>query len=174
MKRSEIEIVPDYFLRYINLVPDAELMDVLPTGGIDLYQNELEKLKAIGLKTYAAEKWTIPELIEHLMDTERIFLNRSLRFVRQDTTPLPGYDENEYAKTSRANERSLEDLLEEYEVIRSCTNLFFKNLNREQLLATGEASGLKISVLAMGFIQIGHPIHHFNVIKERYFPLITQ
>jgi hypothetical protein len=173
MTRSQIQTVPDYYQKYIDLVPDVNLLEVLPHGGLELFLNERNLLQEIGLKVYAPEKWTINQIIEHLMDTELIFLNRALRFARKDTTNLPGYEENYFAETARSNERSLEDLLENYQLIRACSTYFYKSLNEEQLLATGTANNQLISVLAVGFIIIGHPIHHFNTIKERYAPLVV-
>jgi len=167
MKRSQITTVPDYYLNYINLAPDLNLMEILPTGGVELFLNNKDLLQNIGLQTYAPEKWTVHQIIEHLMDTERIFLTRALRFARKDKTNLPGYEQNDYAETARSNERDLEDLLEEYQLVRANSRYFFKSLNEEQLLAEGKANDQLISVLAIGFILIGHPIHHFGVIEER-------
>lgn len=171
MKKSEIKIVPEYYKTYIDKVDDIELMQVLENGGIDLYLENFEKLESIGHKTYADNKWTINQIIEHLIDTERLFISRCLRFVRNDSTTLPGYDENEYVKASRSNERTLDSLLEEYQLMRLSNTAFFSHLNKEELGRTGIANGQKISVLAMGFIMVGHPIHHFRVIEERYFGL---
>ncbi len=168
MKKSDVKNIPTYYQNYINLVDDAQLMDLIENGGIRLYLDKFELLNEIGLKTYAPGKWTVHQIIEHLIDTERLFIARSLRFVRNDKTDLPGYDENMYADESRSNERSIEELLEEYRIVRMASVSFFKNLSDDELKRTGTANGVEISVSAMGFIIIGHPIHHFNVIMERY------
>lgn len=105
------------------------------------------------------------------MDTERIFINRALRFVRMDSTELPGYDHDAYVPVSRANDRDLKALISEYRVIRQSSYLFFNGLNNEELNRMGTANEKKISVLAIGFVLQGHPLHHFNIIKERYFGL---
>ena len=174
MKRSDIQTVPEFYKKYINLVEDIDLMDALKGGGIDLYEAHFDQIKALGEEVYAPGKWTMNQMIEHLMDTERIFLNRALRFARNDKTELPGYEENFYADNARSNDIPIEKLLTQYKNLRQVTIDTFSNFNDEELMRTGKANGAEISVLALGFIQVGHPIHHFNVIKERYFPLITQ
>jgi len=157
---------------YVNQTTDEDLLVQLKIGGIELYENHIELLKKIGIKTYAQGKWSIPQIIEHITDTERIFQYRALRFVRQDKTDLSGFDENIYAAVSKANDRRIEELLEEYRVVRHSSFLLFKNLDTDQLQFTGKANGNEVSVLALGFMMIGHSVHHFNVIKERYFALI--
>src|SRR5690606_31978102 len=137
--------------------------DALDNGGIELFLNDLDKLLELGNKVYAPGKWTINEMVEHLIDTERIFLNRALRFARNDKTELPGYDEDHYATNARSNELSLEKLMEDYEIIRMATMATFSNFNEQELMRTGVANGQEISVLALGFVLVGHPIHHYNV-----------
>ena len=171
MKVKALETSPPYYLNYINKVDDKPLLEVLKTGGIELFEQHIDQLEALGQKVYAPGKWTAPDIIQHVMDTERIFINRALRFVRQDLTELPGYDHNSYVPIARANDRTVKDLLEEYKALRLSSYLFFKHLNEEELLRKGTANGVEISVIAIGYILIGHPIHHFNVIRERYFGL---
>ena len=171
MKKSEIKIMPAYFIPYVNLTSDEDILPQLEKGGISSYQNNIEKLKVIGTKTYAQGKWTIPQIIEHVSDTERIFQYRALRFARQDKTELSGFDENIYAAVSKANDRTIEDLLNEFQIVRNSSIALFKSLDKDQLHFTGKANGNEVSVLALGFIMIGHSLHHFNVIKERYFGL---
>jgi hypothetical protein len=168
MKNLALSSAPDYYKGYIELAPDKPLMEVLPTGGIELYINDIAMLQSIGQRVYEPGKWTVNELIQHLIDTERIFINRALRFVREDDTVLPGYDHNAYVPVSNANSQSIEALLEEYQAVRKSTELFYRPLTDKQLLNTGIASGSEISVLSIGYVMIGHPTHHFNVIMERY------
>ena len=168
MKTLALNTAPDYYRGYIELSPDLPLSQLLPTGGIDLFLKELETLKSIGQRVYAPGKWTINEIIQHLIDTERIFVNRALRFVREDKTALPGYDHDAFVPVSMANNQSIEALLEEYQVLRRSTELFYRPLTEKQLAVQGTASGVQISALSIGYILIGHPTHHFNVIMERY------
>ena len=117
---------------------------------------------------YAEGKWTIKDIILHLIDAERIFTYRALRFARNDKTDLPGFEENDYVPFAFANTRSIESLLAEYENARKATISFFESLNEEQLLFMGTASNTAISVRAIGFIITGHQNHHLRVISERY------
>ena len=117
---------------------------------------------------YDKGKWTIKEVIQHLMDAERIFAYRALRIARQDQTPLPGFEQNDYVQPSQANERSLDDLINEFKAIRASTVALFNSFTDKMLLAKGTASNSPVSVRAIGFIIMGHEIHHCQVIKERY------
>ena len=118
---------------------------------------------------YAEGKWTIKEIIQHVIDTERIFAYRALRISRNDQTPLPGFDENFYVNNTNAAARSIQDLLTEFSAVRHSNLFFFKSLSDLQLLRTGIASNATVSVRAIGFIMIGHQKHHLNIFQERYF-----
>lgn len=117
---------------------------------------------------YAEGKWTIKDIIQHVIDTERIFAYRALRISRNDTTPLPGFEENDYVENTKANERGIQDLLAEFSAVRYSTLFLFKSFSEEQLKRMGTASGTAISVRAIGFIIIGHQKHHQHIFQERY------
>lgn len=117
---------------------------------------------------YAEGKWTIKEIIQHLIDAERIFAYRALRFARYDATVLSGFDEDYYVLNSTANQRSIMELLTEYSAVRHTSLLLFKSFTNEQLLYTGIASNNNISVRALGFVIIGHQNHHQKIFEERY------
>lgn len=117
---------------------------------------------------YAEGKWTVKDIIQHIIDTERIFAYRALRVARNDKTALPGFEENDYALTGNANARTLESLLAEYKAVRQATIALFNSFSDEMLKHIGTASNSPISARAIGFIIIGHETHHCNVIKERY------
>ena len=117
---------------------------------------------------YADGKWTIKEIIQHVIDTERIFSYRALRISRNDITALPGFDENDYALNTNANDRHLQSLLTELSIVRQSTLALFKSFSEEQIKRIGIASNNEISVRAIGFIIIGHQKHHQKVYKERY------
>ena len=117
---------------------------------------------------YAEGKWTIKEILQHLIDCERIFSYRALRFSRNDKTPLPGFEENDYVKNTDAVNRSIQDLLTEMAVVRQATLSLFKSFSPEQLVRKGIASGNEISVRAIGFIITGHQKHHQKIFQERY------
>lgn len=129
------------------------------------YQNlSAEKLEF----KYAEGKWTPKEILQHVMDTERIFSYRALRFARMDTAPLPGYEQDDYVMPSKANQRSLPDLLEEYKAIRRASITLFKSFDDEMWQGMGVASENKMSARAAAAILPGHELHHLTVIKERY------
>lgn len=117
---------------------------------------------------YAEEKWTIKDIIQHIIDAERIFTYRALRFARNDKTDLPGFEENIYAVEANANKRSIMDLLTELSAVRHSTLLLFKTFTDEQLMLSGTANGNSMTVRAIGFVIIGHQNHHQKVFKERY------
>lgn len=117
---------------------------------------------------YAAGKWTIKDILQHLIDAERIFAYRALRFARKDQTPLPGFEENEYADQAEGNKRSIQDLLTELSVVRQATLSLFKTFDNDALLRIGTASNNQMSVRAFGFVIIGHQNHHEQVYQERY------
>lgn len=117
---------------------------------------------------YAEGKWTIKEMILHIIDTERIFCYRALRIARKDQTSLPGFDQDAYVPPSNANERSIHSLLDEYKAVRQASITLFDSFREETLMRTGTASNSAISVRALGFILIGHENHHCEIIRERY------
>ncbi len=117
---------------------------------------------------YAEQKWTIREILQHLIDTERIFSYRALCIARNDKTNLPGFDENDFARNSKANKRTMPELTEEFKAVRHATLSLFKSFETEDWTKAGMAGNSEISVRAIGFILAGHAIHHERIIKERY------
>lgn len=174
MKKSEIVTMPEYFDSYINLVDDINLNEALNTYGPDMFQKEKNNFEQVGDRIYSPGKWTIKDIIQHLIDTERIFAYRALRFARNDDTVLPGFDENYYGNVSQTNDRKLDDLLYEFNCVRLSSIALFNSFNNEMLQRSGICFDKNISVLAIGFVLAGHPLHHFNVIKERYYHLSSK
>lgn len=117
---------------------------------------------------YAPDKWTIKEVLVHIIDTERIFAYRALRIARRDFTPLPGFDQDEYVLNCNANSRDFEDLISEYTSVRNASISLFKSFGEADLLQKGIASNNPISVRALGYILIGHQKHHQQIIASRY------
>lgn len=117
---------------------------------------------------YAEGKWTIKDILQHLIDAERIFTYRALRFARNDKTDLPGFEENDYVNQARADERTIMQLLTELSAVRHATILLYKTFSEKELLRTGTANNNPMSVRALGFIIIGHQNHHQRVFRERY------
>ncbi len=158
----------NYFDRYLNLSNDADLI-----SGFKRQTNETLQLLAPFTEEqwnyrYAEGKWSIKEILIHLMDTERVFAYRALRFARLDKTPLPSYDENHFAANCMADERTVKSILEEYMVVRTCTVAMFVNFHESVLNHVGIASDYQITPAGLGFIILGHEMHHTNVIRDRY------
>jgi len=117
---------------------------------------------------YAEGKWTIAEVLQHIIDTERIFSYRALRFARNDKSPLIGFDQDEYVPNSNANNYSRQELIEDFEAARNNSIGLFKSFTQNMLTEIGEASGSPMSVRAIGYVLSGHQKHHLHVIKDRY------
>ncbi|GAB3222535.1 DinB family protein [Hymenobacter seoulensis] len=122
---------------------------------------------------YAPGKWSIKENLVHMMDTERIFAYRALRIARGDTTPLPGFEQDDYVPASGADARALEDILREYDTVRAATLSLFQSFRPEDYERLGTASGQPVSVRGMAYILPGHEAHHINLLRERYLPLLA-
>ncbi|RZM10922.1 MAG: DinB family protein, partial [Pedobacter sp.] len=127
-----------------------------------------ETLEAHADFAYAPNKWTLKEMLQHIIDTERIFNFRALCFARKEMQNIPGFEEDDYAANSNAHHRSWESLCEEMKAVRRSTRLFFESLSPEAYSHVGSANGKPVTVLAIGFMTVGHIYHHVNVIKERY------
>ena len=157
-----------YYETYVSKVNINDLIDALEKGQTEVIKF-IESISADKFDyRYQEGKWTIKEIMVHLMDVERIFTYRALRISRNDRTALAGFDEDEYIPGSNASTRSLQSLIDEYIALRRSTIEFFKNITPEMSLRTGIANGKEISVRALGFIIPGHELHHTGVIRERY------
>ncbi|WP_153800302.1 DinB family protein [Foetidibacter luteolus] len=157
-----------YFQRYINLVqgdniteakynhsaPLAAFYDTLPDDKADY--------------AYAPGKWTVKEVLQHVIDTERIFSYRMLRIARNDKTPLPGFDENDFANNAGAALRTLASLKEEFKAVRHATDLLISSLTEEQLMHTGTSNNDSTKANSVAFMVYGHLLHHQRILEERY------
>lgn len=170
MKLDQLPVTEyaSYYSSYIQALENVELIEELEISVhefIRFVQNiPMDKFDY----RYAEGKWTIKDIIQHLIDAERVFSYRALRISRNDKTPLPGFEENDYVENTNANDRSIQDLLTEMAVVRQSTLSLFKSLTQEQLQRIGTASGKEVSVRAIGFIIIGHQKHHQRIFQERY------
>jgi len=153
---------------YINAIENVDLLEELEISlhdFIKFVQNiPLDKFDY----RYAEGKWTIKDIIQHIIDAERIFGYRALRISRNDQTLLPGFEENDYVENTDANGRSIQELLTEFSAVRHSNLFLFKSFSEEQLTRMGIASSHPISVRALGFLMIGHSKHHQRVFQERY------
>jgi hypothetical protein len=157
-----------YYGTYIDRVPDGEIVDTLARQ----MDKTLSFIRSIpeekGDKRYAPDKWSVREVIGHVIDCERIFVYRALRFSRGDSTPVPGFDENSYVTNAPFSKVSLAHLADEFYHVRRATLHFFGNLEAEAFDRRGTANDAEITVRALAFILAGHESHHVNVLRTRY------
>jgi hypothetical protein len=159
---------PVFYHRYIQHVKYNNLLPALREH-VDEVQSVLESInKEKWDHAYQPGKWTVKEMVQHLIDTERIFSYRALRIARMDPTPLPGFDENLFALNAKANRRQPSELKEEYLYVRRSALLLFQSFDDEQQNAVGMSNEQPISVEAIGYIIPGHALHHVSILKERY------
>ncbi len=170
MKTSELKASDynPYYKAYIEALGEVDLMKALKKQ-VENYPQFLASIPEDKLYySYAEGKWTVAEVLLHVLDSERVFQYRALRFARQDETPLPGFNQDKYVPTSGANERSIGSIIEEYKAIRNSTIALYESFDEGILKRKGVASNSFMSVGALGFIICGHQKHHRNIIRERY------
>lgn len=157
-----------YYGRYVALVPEGDILTTLATQN----QETLVLLRGLaeekGAFRYAPDKWSIKELVGHVTDTERIFANRALRFGRNDATPLPGFEENDYVRGGSFGQYSLADLADGFESVRRSTVFLLKHMSREASTRRGTANGAEVSVRALAYVIAGHELHHVSILRTRY------
>lgn len=166
MNLPQTQEYPEWVNKYISLV-QGDVIEVLEKQATD-FANYMHNLIEKADYAYAEGKWTIKELIGHVIDTERILAYRMLSFARNEKAALPGFDEDSYVKNAHFKDRSLFSLSDEFMMLRKANLYLIKSLNEVELNNIGSASGTNISVRALVFMLAGHVIHHQNVIKERY------
>ena len=157
-----------FYKSYIDLCDDKDLILSLEYN-LEQTVKFLTNIPAMKRSfRYEVGKWSIMELIQHLIDTERVLSYRALRFARKDKTELPGYNHDDYVTQASKQERFFEELIEEFKTVRNSSILLFKSFNNDMLLSKGIANNNNMSVRAIGFILIGHCNHHCKVIKRKY------
>jgi hypothetical protein len=167
-KPEEGEYAP-YAIQYIGLLPDDGLVLEHLKNNLRMTRDFLLSLPVERLTyRYAEGKWTIKEIVLHIADDERIYSYRALRFARKDPTELPGFEQDDYARHSGANERTIHDLLEELSTVRAATISLYNGFGSAALTRAGVASGNHMSVRAIAYHIAGHELRHLNIIRERY------
>lgn len=157
-----------YFKRYVDQVPEEDLLTA--------FENQLPVITQLlssiteekSMYAYDTGKWTLKELLQHMIDTERIFNYRALCIARKEKASLPGFDENAYAEHSNANARSWQDLVEEFLAVRKSTGFLYKSFSAEALEYAGISNNNPVTVNSLGFTTIGHFYHHKKIMEERY------
>lgn len=168
MNRPETSEYDPYYEGYVSLVADSDIIGTLgaqPTRLQDIFTAMPEEK---GEFRYAEGKWSIKELLGHLIDGERMFAYRTFRISRGDETPIEGFEQDGYIENAHSNDRSFADLLDEFSLLRRANMIFFKNLTDDAWLRVGTANNVKVSVRALVYIMAGHIEHHLNILRERY------
>lgn len=163
-----LDTIPHFYKNYVKQVEESDLLQALRVSG----HRTLEIIHAIAEERqdfqYAEGKWTVREVLCHMIDAERIFAYRALRFARQDKTPLAGWDENQYAPQANAAQRPLKRIADEMRHLRISTLDLFESFSEEMLWHKGVANNSELSVIALGFIIAGHETHHRKILVDRY------
>ena len=158
----------EYYGRYIQRVPDGDVVSLLR----EQLMETVALLRDVSAEredhAYGPGKWSIKQVVGHMIDTERVMAYRALRFARNDKTELPGFDENVFVANANFTSRTLGDLLEELQVVRASTIQFAKHLDDEALTRRGSANGQEVTVRALIYIIAGHERHHAAILRERY------
>jgi uncharacterized damage-inducible protein DinB len=166
--RPESSEYAPFYHGYVASVPEGDVVALLRQGGRELLDTVATVPEDRGGFRYAEGKWSIREVIGHVIDAERIFTYRALRMARGDTTPLPAFDENEYATAAGSDMRTLSNLVREFGAVRESSVQLFESLSDDAWGRFGVASGKDISVRALAYITTGHSMHHLRILRERY------
>ena len=168
MKRPAADEFLPYYTHYVSLVGEGDVIGILESQ----IKDTLALLRGIpdsgGTFRYAPGKWSVNEVVGHLIDAERIFSNRALRFARGDKTPIPGFEQDDYVKGGNFDAYPLSELAAEFEAVRKDTCLLYRHMSEEATTRRGTANGAEISVRALAYITAGHETHHRGVIAEKY------
>lgn len=168
MTKPDLAEVPIFYKGYVENVKDMDVIEALQQSSkvaLNIFRSIPEDM---GIYRYADGKWSIKELLNHMMDAERIFAYRALRFSRNDKTPLPGFEENDYAPLANPHARTIAQLTNEMERLRATTIDLYSSFSPDMLKREGQANNNKLSVLTLGYVIAGHETHHRKIIVERY------
>lgn len=168
MNRPKKEEYAEFYENYVSVVDETNIISALENQIAELQSDFSDISEKKSDFRYAEGKWSIKELLGHLIDGERVFSYRALRISRNDKTPLAGFEENSYVANSNFTNTELADLIKEFSLLRGSNILLFKNLNEEAWQRSGTASDAEVSVRALAYIMVGHVRHHLKILRERY------
>jgi hypothetical protein len=168
MSRPQPSEYDPYYEKYVSLVPEEEVVDVLARQHKELFRLFHGVSDSVGTFAYEEGKWTVKEVLSHLIDGERMFAYRVLRIARGDMTPIEGFEQDGYIENSHANRRGISDLLDEFKLLRKANVMFFRNLEPEDWTRVGIANNIEVSVRSLAWIMAGHVRHHVAILTERY------
>ena len=162
------EYVP-YYEKYVSLVPDQDILATLEKQLTETVRLLSARAEDQGDLRYAPGKWSVKEVLGHVIDTERIFSYRALRIARNDKTPIEGYEQDDYVKNAPFDKYSLALLIEEFTSVREATLSLFRGLDEPAWVRHGVANNSEVSVRAIAYIVAGHELHHRRILQEKYF-----
>jgi uncharacterized damage-inducible protein DinB len=169
MDRPERNEYAAYFIPFIDLVKEENLIAALEDTQTSSQQFLATIPEDKGNYCYAEGKWSVKQVIGHIIDTERVFAYRALTFAREkETADLKGYDHDHYVTVARSDERTIAEMAEEFQAVRAGSIQLFKSFDSDLMLKRGKGNNNEMSVRAIGYLMAGHEMHHLNVIKERY------
>lgn len=167
MQRPEPTEYAPFYGKYTALVHEGDVLATMEAQLAEVLAFWRTVPESQGDVCHAPYTWTVKQVIGHLIDGERIFGYRALRFARGDTTPLPGFEENDYATVARYERLTIADLVNEFEAVRRSTLWLFRNLPAEAWAQSGEANGSLVTVRALAYIVVGHVRHHGGILRKR-------
>lgn len=166
--KPALNSVPPYYVHYINLIPETDLI----TAFNNSTANTLALINSIHSTkenfAYAPNKWTVKQVFNHIIDTERILAYRAFRFSHKDASPLASFNENEYATNDNTHTKTLANLVAEYTAIRAATLSLYSHISTDMLSFEGTANNVAVTAQSIGWFIIGHNTHHCNILQERY------
>ena len=164
---ADDEYLP-YYTRYIERVPDGDVLSTLSQQISETIALLRGLPESVATYRYAPDKWSVNELVGHLIDSERIFGNRALRFARGDATPVPGFEQDDYVRGATFDAYPLSELASELQVVRQSTLYFFRHIDDDAWNRRGVANNAEVSVRALAYIIAGHELHHREILRTRY------
>ena len=166
-KPAKSEFLP-YYERYIALVPEGDVVATLSTQIGETLALLRGLPTSVSTYRYAPDKWSVNEVVGHMIDSERIFAIRALRFARNDPAPLPGFEQDDYVRNSTFDSYPLSELASELEAVRQATVFLFKHMDEQPWRRRGIANNAEVSVRALAYIIAGHELHHREILTSRY------
>jgi hypothetical protein len=168
MQKSHYLDAPAYCHPFFDLVTASTITDALKSSGSQTLELIASIPETKASYQYLPEKWTVKQILSHIIDCERVYAYRALRLSRKDATPLAGFDENTYVMNAAVEARSLEQLSNEYNAVRNASILLYDFMTNEMLDFKGIANNVFFTARSLGYMIAGHNIHHCNILRERY------
>ncbi|MDT7604336.1 MAG: hypothetical protein QOF61_2333 [Acidobacteriota bacterium] len=166
--RPETNEYAPYYEKYVSLVSAGDIVETLQRQAAETLALLRSVSEERAASRYEPGKWSVKEVVGHVIDSERIFSYRALRFARNDQTPLPGYEQDDYTRAANYGARTISDLADEFESVRNATLSLLRSLDGEAWLRRGKANDNEVSVRALAHIIAGHELHHVGILRERY------